>query len=168
MVEEKQFQFNQKAKEIRRNQRDLIRNRQNSLEEKFKQIDEHVEANKKEKEHEVMMKKEVRKLREEDFKLVSERLKRKDTLKKLYILEKEFGVAESIEKAKQERERLAEINAERHRQQSVERLQLENALAQLTHLQSTKARERFLKNKGFDQSFIQKIKQKLPMLLEPD
>ena len=61
------------------------------------------------------MKKEVRKLREEDFKLVSERLKRKDTLKKLYILEKEFGVAESIEKAKQERERLAEINAERHR-----------------------------------------------------
>lgn len=93
-----------------------------------------VEASKKEKEHELMMKKEVRKLKEDDFKQMNERLKRKDTIKKLYILEKEFGAAETVEQARFERERLAELNAERHRQQSVERVQMETALAKLSHL----------------------------------
>lgn len=111
-----------------------MRHRLASLEEKFKKATDQVEASKKEKEHEVMMKKEVRKLKEEDFKHMSERIKRKDTIKKLYILEKEFGAAETIEQARFERERLTELNAERQRQQSVERVQLEQALAKLSHL----------------------------------
>lgn len=95
--EENYYKFEQKAKEIRRNQRDDLRHRIESIEKKFKKMEECVESARKEKDHEIMIKKEVRKLKEEDFLIVSERIKRKDTLKKLYILEKEFGVAENIE-----------------------------------------------------------------------
>ena len=50
--------------------------------------------------------------------------------------------------------------------QAVERSALENAVAKLVHIQTTKGREKYLRDHHFDQSFIQKIKTKLPMLLE--
>ena len=56
-----------------------------------------MEASKKEKEHDVKIKKEMRMLKEEDFKKLAERLKRKDTLRKLYILEKNYESSEAVE-----------------------------------------------------------------------
>ena len=44
-----------------------------------------------------MIKREVRHLREEDFKKLSERMKRKESLRKMYIIEKEMGHSESVE-----------------------------------------------------------------------
>lgn len=43
---------------------------------------------------------------------------------------------------------------------------LDNAVAKLLHLQSPKARERYLRERNFDQTFVSKIKSKLPMLLD--
>lgn len=74
-----------------------MRDRIETLEAKFQKSEEHVEAARKEREHEIVIKKEVRKLREEDFRKLAERLKRKDTLRKMYILEKEYESAENIE-----------------------------------------------------------------------
>ena len=113
-----------------------------------------------------MMKREVRMLKEEDFKKINERHRRKDQIKKMYIIEKELESQENFERIKAERDRLAKENAERHRLQAVERSALENAVAKLVHIQTTKGREKYLRDHNFDQAFIQKIKTKLPMLLE--
>ena len=47
-----------------------------------------------------MMKREVRMLKEEDFKKINERHKRKDQIKKMYIIEKELESQENVEKIK--------------------------------------------------------------------
>jgi hypothetical protein len=44
-----------------------------------------------------MIKREVRLLKEEDFRRIAERMKRKDTMRKMYIVEKEMGHSESVE-----------------------------------------------------------------------
>lgn len=81
-----------------------------------------------------MMKREVRMLKEEDFKKVSERHKRKDQIKKMYYIEKEIESLENVERLKAEKDRLAKKNAERHMMQAVERSALENAVAKLLHI----------------------------------
>ena len=95
--EEQQFQHETKVKHIKRTQREDIKHRAEQLEAKFRQINEHVENSKKERDHEVMIKREVRLLKEEDFRRIAERMKRKDTMRKLYIVEKEMGHSESVE-----------------------------------------------------------------------
>lgn len=119
---------------IRRTMRDNLKYRTERFEAKFHKDEEHVQEALKEKAHDVRIKREVRKLREEDFRQLTERIKRKDTLRKLYILEKDWEAKESVEVVKVERERLVAQNAERHRQQALERQALEQALAKLTHL----------------------------------
>ncbi len=94
------------------------------------------------------------------------RLKRKDVTRKLQIIEKEFESAESVERIRVERERFVEANAERHKQQSQDKWHLNNAVAKLLHLQSPTARERYLREHQFDQTFLAKVKAKIPMLLE--
>jgi hypothetical protein len=84
----------------------------------------------------------------------------------MYIIERELEGIEQLEKIKSERERLANDNAERHRLQAVERSQLENAVAKLVHIQTTKGREKYLKDHHFDYAFVSKIRAKLPMLLD--
>ena len=118
----------------------------------------------RERESEDMLKLEVRKLREEDFRVLVGRLKRKDVTRKQLIIEREQETAESVERARTEREKWVEANNQRHQQESQGKWQLNNAVAKLLHLQSPKARERYLRD--FDQSFVQKIKAKLPMLLD--
>ena len=51
---------------------------------------------------------------------------------------------------KSERERLAKENAERHRLQAVERSALENAVAKLVHIQTSKGREKYLRDHNFE------------------
>lgn len=136
------------------------------VEKKHLKNEEGVDSARKEREHEIMMKREVRMLKEEDFRKVSERHRRKDQIKKMYIIEKEIESQENVERIKAERDRLAKENAERHRMQAVERSALENAVAKMVHIQTTKGREKYLRDHNFDQAFIQKIKTKLPMLLE--
>lgn len=84
-----------------------MKQRIETLQKKFKKDQESVEASIKERQHEIVVKAELRKMREGDIKQINERIKRKDTMRKLYILEKEFGYAESIEQAKFEKEKLA-------------------------------------------------------------
>ena len=153
-------------KEIRRANREAMKHIKETVEKKHHKQEEGVDTAKKEREHEIMMKREVRILKEEDFKKVHERHKRKDQLKKMYIIERELEGIEQVERIKSERERLAKENAERHRLQAVERSQLENAVAKLVHIQTSKGREKYLKDHHFDQAFIQKIRAKLPMLLD--
>lgn len=88
---------------MRRANRDALTQRQEQLVQKFKQEDDQVEASKKEKDHDVMLKREVRLLKEEDFKKVAQRHKRKETLKKLYILEKESDSFDQINEMRIER-----------------------------------------------------------------
>ena len=153
---------------MRRANRDALTQRQEQLVQKFKQEDDQVEASKKEKDHDVMLKREVRLLKEEDFKKVAQRHKRKETLKKLYILEKESDSFDQINEMRIERNKQIELNAERNRKNSIERALLDEALGTLTHLQTQKAREKYLREKCFDAEFIKRIKTKLPMLLEPE
>ena len=153
---------------MRRANRDALTQRQEQLVQKFKQEDDQVEASKKERDHDVMLKREVRLLKEEDFKKVAQRHKRKETLKKLYILEKESDSFDQINEMRIERNKQIELNAERHRKNSIERALLDEALGTLTHLQTQKAREKYLREKCFDAEFIKRIKTKLPMLLEPE
>lgn len=153
---------------MRRANRDALTQRQEQLLEKFKQDDDQVEASKKEKSHDVMLKREVRLLKEEDFKKVALRHKRKETMKKMYILEKESESFDVINEMRMERSKQIELNAERHRKNSIERALLNECLGTLTHLATQKARERFLRDKCFDAEFISRIKAKLPMLLQPD
>ena len=153
---------------MRRANRDALSQRQEQLVQKFKQEDDQVEASKKERDHDVMLKREVRLLKEEDFKKVAQRHKRKETLKKLYILEKESDSFDQINEMRIERNKQIELNAERNRKNSIERALLDEALGTLTHLQTQKAREKYLREKCFDAEFIKRIKTKLPMLLEPE
>ena len=153
---------------MRRANRDALTQRQEQLVQKFKYEDDQVEASKKEKDHDVMLKREVRLLKEEDFKKVAQRHKRKETLKKLYILEKESDSFDQINEMRIERNKQIELNAERNRKNSIERALLDEALGTLTHLQTQKAREKYLREKCFDAEFIKRIKTKLPMLLEPE
>ena len=60
------------------------------VEKKHQKNEEGVDTARKEKDHEIMMKREVRMLKEEDFKKISERHKRKDQIKKMYIIEIEL------------------------------------------------------------------------------
>lgn len=53
-----------------------------------------METARKERDHELLLKREERLLKEEDFRKITERHKRKDHLKKLYILEKELESAD--------------------------------------------------------------------------
>lgn len=104
------------------------------VEKKHLKNEEGVDTARKERDHDIMMKREVRMLKEEDFKKINERHRRKDQIKKMYIIEKDLESQENVERLKSERERLAKKNAERHRLQAVERSALENAVAKLVHI----------------------------------
>ena len=145
-----------------------MRNKKESLDARIKQAEDNAEAQKKEKEHETLIKREVRKLKEEDIKVLSERVKRKEQIKKLYIIEKDLESINSVERIRLEKEKLVQANVERRRWQSVERQHLIFAVGKLSHLQSPSAREKYLRNSNFDESFIKQIKSKLPMLFDND
>ena len=136
------------------------------IEAKLQHAEERLEEIRRERDHEEALKREVRKLKEEDFRVLVGRLRRKDVTRKLQIIEKEFESAESVERARAERERFVEANAERHKQQSQDKWHLNNAVAKLLHLQSPHARERYLREHQFDQTFLARIKAKLPALLD--
>ena len=101
--------------------RDSLKDKSEKLDAKFKQREDQVEAAKKQKDHEIMLKKEVRMLKEQDFKQLAERQQRKQNMKKLYLLEKDFESAEQVDKMKQERHKMVQESLERKRWQSVEK-----------------------------------------------
>lgn len=59
-----------------------------------------------------------------------------------------------MEKIRVEREKLARENSERHRQMSIERSLLDNAVGKMMHMTSPKQRERYLKEHGFEASLV--------------
>lgn len=77
-IEEHQFDIENKAREIRRDAREALKHIKEKVEKKHQKNEEGVDSARKEKEHEIMMKREVRMLKEEDFKKINERHKRKD------------------------------------------------------------------------------------------
>ena len=124
------------------------------MEEKEKKVEEKREVKREEREKEFRMKKEVRQLKEEDKKLIGERHARQEMIKKMYIIEKEIEQEEMVEKIKKEKEKLIRENQERHRQQSIERSHIENAVGKLLHMTSPRQREKYLLERNFDQSLI--------------
>ena len=86
--EEHKYDIEIKAKEIRRANREALKHIKESVEKKHQKIEESVETARKERDHEIMMKREVRMLKEEDFKKISERHRRKENIKKMYLMEK--------------------------------------------------------------------------------
>lgn len=133
-IEEHKYDVVNRAREVRREAREVIKHIKEKVEKKHQKNEDGVDTARKEREHEIMMKREVRMLKEEDFKKVSERHKRKDQIKKMYYIEKEIESLENLERLKAEKDRLAKENAERHMMQAVERSALENAVAKLLHI----------------------------------
>jgi hypothetical protein len=117
-------------------------------------VEEKLEAKKEERDKEVRMKREVRILKEEDKKKVGERQARQEKIKKMYIIEKEIEQEETVEKIKSERDKLIRENQDRHRQQSIERQYIENAVGKILHMTSPRKRERYLLERNFDQALI--------------
>ena len=99
---------------MRHSMKDDLRQRQESLDTKLQHAEEYLIELQKERESEDMLKREVRKLRDEDFRVLVGRLKRKDVSRKQMIIEREQETAESVERARTEREKWVMANNQRH------------------------------------------------------
>ncbi|CDW87200.1 UNKNOWN [Stylonychia lemnae] len=144
-----------------------IRIKQQQIIKKMKIAERNLEQTKKEKDEEIRLKQELRRLKQEDLKQASDRLKRQENNKKLKIIEKEKEHEHQLQQMKIQKDLLLMAKQEQEKQLRDEKRAMDEAIIVIMNLNSKSAKEKYLKD-NFDQNFIDKLKAKVPLILESE